>query len=165
VYDVDVAMKYFAPLMDGSVCRSLETATGNLLPYSTTNDTGNKAVIVGEAGESTEQDVALGVVNFNAYKYSSKLIKVSTELLQDSAFNLEDFLKQRFAERFGRAYEQDFTTGNGINKPTGIITATLASGVSPVIAAGSSPNDGSGAAATSIGTNDLVALEHSVDPA
>jgi HK97 family phage major capsid protein len=165
VHDIDIALKYYAPLMDGSVCRILETAGGGLLPYPTVNDAGNRAALLAEAAEATELDVAVGVKNFGAWKFTSKLIKVSTELLQDSAFDLQSFLTERFAERFGRTYEVEFTTGSGINRPTGIVTAVLASGISPVIAGGSSPNDGSGAAATSIGTPDLVALEHSVDRA
>ncbi len=165
MYDVDVATKYFAPLMSDGVCRVIETATGAVLPYPTANDTSNQAAVLADATQDSEQSVPIGVVNFGAFKYTSRIVRVSLELLQDSAFNLEDFLKQQFAIRFGRGYEAAFTTGaGGSTAPTGILTAVIASGVTPVVGAGANANDGTSSAPTSIGTNDLIALEHSVDP-
>ena len=168
MYDVDVATKYFAPLMSEGVCRVIETATGAVLPYPTANDTSNQAAVLADATQETEQAIPVAVVNFGAYKYSSKIVRISLELLQDSAFNLEDFLKQQFAIRFGRGYEAAFTTGaGGGSAPTGILTAVIASGVTPVVGVGASTNDGvsaTGGSSTGIGTNDLIALEHSVDP-
>jgi HK97 family phage major capsid protein len=86
--------------------------------------------------------------------------------LQDSAFGLDAYLLDRFAERMGRAMELYATTGNGSSQPTGFITAILAQGKNtPVVAAGSNANDGLGQAAWStIGTNDLINLVGSVDP-
>jgi HK97 family phage major capsid protein len=165
MYAVDVATKYYAPLMTEGVCRVIETATGAVLPYPTANDTSNSAAVLADATQDTEQSVPLGVVNFGAYKYTSRIVRVSLELLQDSAFNLEDFLKAQFAIRFGRGYEAAFTTGTGSGQPTGILTAVIASGVTPVVGAGSNANDGLNQTANlTIGTNDLIALEHSVDP-
>lgn len=164
-YEVEVAQKYYAPMLSDGVCRVLDTATGAVLPFPTSNDTANNAAILADAYQDSELSVPVGVVNFGAYKYTSRIVRVSVELLQDSAFNLEDFLKAQFAERFGRAYEAAFTKGTGSTQPLGIVPAVLASGVTPVISVGSSGNDGTGAAATSIGSADLIALEHSVDPA
>jgi HK97 family phage major capsid protein len=163
-YEVDVATKYYARMMDDNVCRVIKTATGAVLPFPTSNDTGNEAAVLADAVQDSEVPVPVSVVNFGAYKYSSRIIRVAVELLQDSAFNLEDFLKDAFATRFGRAYESAFTTGAGMTAPTGILTAVLASGATPIVAVGSSANDGVGTAQNSIGTQDLVALEHSVDP-
>lgn len=164
-YEVEVAQKYYAPMLNDGVCRVLDTATGAVLPFPTSNDTSNNAAVLADATQDSELSVPLSVVNFGAFKYTSRIIRVSVELMQDSAINLEDFLKSAFAERFGRAYERDFTKGTGSTQPTGLITAILASGVTPVISVGANANDGTSAAATSIGSNDLIALEHSVDPA
>jgi len=164
VYDVDIATKYYCPFQDNNVCRVLETSTGNLLPYPTANDTAEQAGILAENTSDTEQPITVGVVNFGAYKFSTRIIRVSLELLQDSAFDFEGFIKQQFAIRLGRAYEQYFTTGTGSAQPTGIATAVLASGATPVVATGSSSNDGVGTSSGTVGTNDLIALEHSVDP-
>jgi len=167
VYDVDVATKYYAPLMNGDCFRILETATGAVLPYPTNNDTGNVAAELAENTQASEQPLAMGNITFGAYKYTSKVVRVSLELLQDSAFDLEAFLKDQFAIRFGRAYERDFTngTGNG-GAPTGILTALNTLDLPEVVAAGANPNSGNAGdtGANSIGTQDLVTLEHSVDP-
>ena len=50
-------------------------------------------------------------------------MRVSTELLQDSAFDLEDYIAKEFARAFGIAEEQAFCVGTGTNQPTGIFTA------------------------------------------
>jgi HK97 family phage major capsid protein len=162
---IEDATKYYAPLMDGSVFTVLETATGNPLPFPTSNDTSNSAVIVGEAGSISEQDITASHIVFAAYKLSAGIVKASVELLQDSAFNLEAWLADRFGVRYGRGLESYLTNGNGSSQPTGLLQAVSNSGVTPVIAAGSSANDGTSATgANSIGSNDLVNLEHSVDP-
>jgi HK97 family phage major capsid protein len=164
VYEIDKALKYYCPFVDGTVCRVLNTATGALLPFPTDNDTTNEAGVLAENTSDTENPVSVGVVNFGAFKYSSRIIRVSTELMQDSAFNIEEYLAEKIGIRFGRAYETAFTTGTGSGQPTGVATAVLASSANPVVATGSSTNDGVGTASNSVGTNDLIALEHSVDP-
>jgi HK97 family phage major capsid protein len=164
-FEVDSATKYVAPLLDGSIVRTIETAGGGLLPFPTENDTSAQAVILADATQETELGVSFGVVNFGAYKYSSRIVRVSVELLQDAAFNMEGLLAEAFGKRFGRKLESDLTVGSGVASPKGLITAVLASGASPVVAAGSNANDGLGFPAYStIGSNDLIALEHSVDP-
>lgn len=161
---IEQATKWFAPLLDGSVLTILETATGNPLPMPTSNDTAQSATIVGEAAPVSEVDVTASQVNFAAYKFTSGLVKASLELLQDSSFDIEAWLSQRFGERFGRGMESYLTTGNGSNQPTGLLTAIEASGVSQIVSVGSSANDGVGAKNNTIGSIDLVNLEHGVDP-
>ena len=183
VYDVEIATKYFCPMADGSVIRILETATGNVLPYPTNNDTSEAWYIIGEAQQVSDQgqssnyptpgtapsgqpgDLGMSQVTFGAWKGTTGLVRVSLELLQDSAFDLEDFLKNAFAVRMGRGYEYYLTRGSGVNQPEGILTAVVASGQPATIATGSSTNDGSAnTGSNSIGTNDLISLEHAIDP-
>lgn len=162
---IEQATKWFAPLLDGSVITIMDTATGQPLPFPTSNDTNQAATIVGEAQTTTEQDVTASQINFGAYKFSSGLVKASLELLQDSAFDLEAWLAQRFAERWGRGLEAFLTNGTGSAQPTGLLTAIAASGATPVIAIGSSESTGGAqTGVNSIGYSDLVSLEHSVDP-
>jgi HK97 family phage major capsid protein len=163
-HEIDSALKYYCPFLDGTVCRQLETEAGNLLPFPTDNDTANEAGVLAENTSDTENPVAVGVVNFGAFKYSSRIIRVSLELLQDSAFPFEPYLSDKIALRFGRAYETAFTVGTGSAQPTGVVTAALSSGATPVVATGSSSNDGFGTASATVGSNDLFALEGSVDP-
>ncbi len=165
VNQIEQATKWFAPLLDGSVITILDTATGQPLPMPTSNDTTQAATIVGEAAPVSEQDVTASQVTYGAYKFTSGLVKVSLELLQDSNFDLESWLAQRFAERWGRGLENFLTNGTGSSQPTGLLTAIAASGAVPVIAAGSSESTGGAqTGVNSIGYSDLVNLEHSVDP-
>lgn len=166
VYDIEQATKYFAPLLKGDVVRVIETATGQPLPYPTSNDTTQEATVVGENGSVNEQDIAaVSHVPLGAWKMSSGLIKCSLELIQDAAFDLEAWLAERFGERWGRGLENLLTKGSGSNQPTGLLTAIAVSGASPVIAQGDSETTGgSQTGANSIGYSDLVNLEHSVDP-
>jgi HK97 family phage major capsid protein len=167
VYDVDTATKYYAPLMDGSAFRVMETATGAVLPFPTNNDTGNEAATLAENTQANEVAITLGQQTFGAYKYTSNIVKVSLELLQDSAFDLDAYLTDLFGIRFGRGYEAAFTTGaGGGNAPTGILTALNALDLTWPIAQGANANSGNAGdtGANSIGTVDLTELEHSVDP-
>jgi HK97 family phage major capsid protein len=166
VYDVEQALKYYAPLMD--ICGRLDTATGNPLPYPTSNDTAFAARVIGESTDATSgsTDLTASHILFAAWKYTTDVIKVSLELAQDSAFPLEQWLADRFSERLGRGYERDFTKGDGSNKPTGLLTDLNGSGATPIVANGSAETSGgSETGANSIGYSDLVRLEHSVDPA
>jgi HK97 family phage major capsid protein len=167
VYDVDTATKYYAPLMDGSAFRVMETATGAVLPFPTNNDTGNEAATLAENTQANEVAITLGQQTFGAYKYTSNIVKVSLELLQDSAFDLDAYLTDLFGIRFGRGYEAAFTTGaGGGSAPTGILTALNTLDLPEIIAQGSNANSGNAGdtGANSIGTVDLTELEHSVDP-
>lgn len=78
---------------------------------------------VEEEGVIPESDDAFGQVSIGAYKLAT-IIKVSEELLNDSVFNLEQYIATEFARRIGAAEEEAFFTGNGTGKPTGIFNAT-----------------------------------------
>lgn len=161
INDVENAMKYYGPMLDTSTI--MDTSTGNPLPYPTSNDTTVAGERIAEGTPVATQDVTLGNITFGAWMYSTKMVKVSRQLLQDSAFNVEAFLMDKFAERIGRAGNTDWTVGAGIGSfaPNGIVTAATSSGVT---AAGSSANDGTGAAGTNtLGSDDLLDLEHSID--
>jgi HK97 family phage major capsid protein len=58
-------------------------------------------------------------------------------------------------------------SGNGVTQPTGLLTAVMASGATPVIAAGSNANDGiAGSNGTnSLGSSDLSSCLHKLDKA
>lgn len=104
----------------------MRTTEGNDLPWPTSNDTSNTGALIAENKTVTEQDVAFEALVLHAYKYTSKLIKVPSELLTDSAFNLANVLGEMLGERLGRIGNTHFTTGDGAAKPTGIVTgATL----------------------------------------
>lgn len=77
-----------------------------------------------EEGDYPESDEAFGQVQLDAHKVGT-LIKVSEELLQDSAFDLESYIASEFSRRIGDKEEDAFLNGDGSAKPTGILHDTL----------------------------------------
>lgn len=53
--------------------------------------------------------------------------KVTQKLLDDAGFDLEGFLQEKAIEKFGRDEATAFVSGNGLNKPKGIIAYADAS--------------------------------------
>ncbi len=52
----------------------------------------------------------------------SALPKASQRLLDDAAFDIEGWLAERIADKFARAEGSAFITGDGVNKPRGILS-------------------------------------------
>lgn len=132
------------------VATILRTGEGNDLPIPTVSDHSNVGAILAENTQVAEQDVAFGQITMKAYKYSSKLIRVSAELLQDSAIDLESFIGGALGERVARILNTHFTSGDNSSKPQGI--SASGAGVTA-------------ASATAITFNELLDLQHSLDPA
>jgi HK97 family phage major capsid protein len=147
---LEVALLQFGGMRE--VATVLRTDTGAALPIPTVDDTGNVGEIIGENTTINNQDVAFGQVVLGAFKYSSKKVLVSVELLQDNAINLASFLGTALGQRIGRITNQHFTTGGGTTEPNGIVTAATDSGISV-------------AADDAIAYGELVDFQHSVDPA
>ncbi|QCH27800.1 phage major capsid protein [Clostridium tyrobutyricum] len=78
---------------------------------------------VDEEGAIPESDDVFSQVSIGAYKLAT-MIKVSEELLNDSVFNLENYIAKEFARRIGAKEEESFFTGDGTGKPTGIFNGT-----------------------------------------
>lgn len=144
------SMANYSPMFDENITRQLVTASGNPITMPTTNDTANLATLLGENTAASEVDAVFGQITLNAFKYTSGLIKVSNELLQDTAINLEAELRGLMAERFGRGVGAALTTGTGSAQPRGIVTAAGA---------------GITGAVSTISFDNLIDLQHSVDPA
>lgn len=75
---------------------------------------------LGEAAAYTESDATFSQVLLSAYKLGT-IIKVSEELLNDSAFNIDSYVASAFARRFARAEEAAFVNGDGAGKPSGVV--------------------------------------------
>lgn len=78
---------------------------------------------IDEEGAFPESDDSFGQITIGSYKVAT-MIKVSDELLNDSVFNLENYIAKEFGRRIGRKEEEAFFLGDGIGKPTGIFNAT-----------------------------------------
>jgi HK97 family phage major capsid protein len=117
-------LKYFSGMRQNA--EIITTDTGASLPWMTNNDTGNVGVILAENTAMAELDLTFGTASLDVYMYSSKMTRVSLQLLQDSALNLDDFLPRKLGERIGRIQNQHFTTGTGSSQPQGIVTGGTA---------------------------------------
>lgn len=106
------------------VATVLRTAGGEDLPFPTVDDTANEGQQVDENVDADEQDVAMGAMVLEAYKYSSKVVKVSRELLQDSAVNIEQLVGSLLGERVARITNRHFTNGTGVGQPRGAAPAS-----------------------------------------
>ncbi|MBS3902285.1 MAG: phage major capsid protein [Dethiobacter sp.] len=79
---------------------------------------------VDEEGAIPESDDSFLQVSIGAHKLAT-MIKVSEELLNDSVFDLENYIAREFARRIGGKEEEAFLLGDGIGKPQGIIPGTV----------------------------------------
>lgn len=134
-----------------NVARIIRTAGGNPLDIPLSDDSANVATIVGEnTSVGTGTDVAFTKTTLGAYKYTSGVILISKELLQDSAFDFQQYVIERLQDRFVRGTNASYTTGNGTTQPQGVVTAATLG------------KTGASGQTTSITYADLVDMEHSV---
>ena len=119
-------MKEYGGIAD--VAEVITTAEGNLLPYPTVDDTANIGEIVAEAGTfAAGADLVFGTRQLSAYKYmaggaGNLPLKVSWELLQDSAFDVSSFVARKLGERIARVQAVHWATGTGSGQPQGLVT-------------------------------------------
>jgi HK97 family phage major capsid protein len=129
----------------------ITTDTGATLPWPTVDDTANEGAILAENTQVTEQDVTFGQANLDAYMYTSKLVRLSLQLLQDNAFGLEGWLANALGARIGRVQNRHFTVGTGTGQPDGIVTSASVGITAAAVAA--------------VTYDELVDLTESLDPA
>ena len=117
-------MTHFGPFAnDTSPFDVMRTNGGNVFYLPQNDDTGNSGRLLTEAGDasSATTDLTFTRKQLDAYKYTSDLIKVNSELIQDSGVNFEAFLAEQLGERLGRIFNTHLTTGTGSNQPEGIV--------------------------------------------
>lgn len=81
------------------------------------------AAWIDEGGALTFGDATFAQINLDAHKLHVA-VKVTEELLYDSAFPLENYIIDEFGKALGNAEEDAFINGNGTGKPLGILAAT-----------------------------------------
>ena len=104
-----------------SLAHVFTTSNGvHKIPVVQTKGTANW---IDENGSYGDSDDVFGQEQIDAHKVGT-VIKVSEELLNDSAFDLEKYFQDEFARRIGAKEEEAFIVGDGSKKPTGILNAT-----------------------------------------
>lgn len=132
------------------------TTDGAPVEWPTLDDTANEGEIVAENNTFTGgADLVFGTAQLGAYKYmtggaNALPLRVSVELLQDAAFDVEALVSRKLGERLARIQARHLISGTGIGQPLGIVT-------------GRTPRQMN--ANTAITYADLVGIIHSVDPA
>lgn len=155
-----VATEYYRQLTEAmkltggirAVASTLQTSTGAQMNFPAADATSEVGEIVGQNAAVTAGDTTFSNLTMDVYKYSSKKIALPFELIQDSMFDIEGYIQALLATRIGRITGEHFTTGTGTGQPKGLITAAT---VGKTAATGG---------ATTVSYDDLVDLEHSVDP-
>lgn len=135
-----------------SVASSLQTSTGAQMLFPTADSTSEEGEIVGQNATVTTGETTFGQASLDVYKYSSKAIALPFELLQDSMFGVEAYISNLLQLRLGRIHNRHHTIGTSVNQPRGIVTAATAGKV------------GATGQTVTVTYEDLVDLEHSVDP-
>ncbi len=151
VSELESALKSFGGVRE--VATVLNTGAGTPVSLPTSDDTSNSGELVAENAAVSQQNPTTGRLVLNAYKYSTKAVQVSIELIQDSEFDIESYIRNIFVERLGRITNLHFTTGDGSgnDRPNGIVTASTLGATA--------------SSQTVISYDDLVELEHSIDAA
>ena len=110
----------------------------------------SKAAWVAEEQEIPETTDTFTQKTITAHKLTA-LIKISEELLNDSAFDLESYITDEFARKISDAEEEAFITGNGAGRPFGILHDKEGAEIGVTAAA-----------ANAITTNELIDLYYSL---
>ena len=139
-------------LEDENIMRGLvhiiRTGSGeHKIPIVASHGTGSW---VEEEQQIPESDDAFSQVTLTAHKFAT-MIRISRELLNDSAFDLAAYIAHEFVRRAGAAEEQAILTGDGSHKPIGLLHATL--GAQTGITTASS---------TAITADELIDMQHSL---
>ena len=148
------SMAAYGPMYDPGITMEMVTSGGNQITIPTVNDTASVSVKHTEGTTLTDDggsDVTFGQKTLDAYPFNTEWLRVSKELVDDSAFNIEQFLGGLLGERLGRRANTELTTGDGSGDPNGIVTASAAGKTA--------------ASTTAITMDELIDLIHSVDPA
>lgn len=136
-----------------AVAEVLVTESGNPMNFPGSDGTAEEGEIIAENQPATGADVAFTSVGLNVFKFSSKVVTIPFELLQDSQIDVEAFTRRRLTTRLGRITNKKFTIGTGSGEPFGVI---------PRASLGKTGTTGQ---TTTVIFDDLVDLVHSVDPA
>ena len=131
-----------------SLAHIIRTASGERkIPVVSSKGT---ASWIEEGGAFPESDDTFGQVTIGAYKLGTT-IKISEELLNDSVFDLENYIAREFARRIGTKEEEAFFTGDGSGKPLGVLADK-----------GGAEVGVTAASATAITADELLDLYHSL---
>jgi HK97 family phage major capsid protein len=104
-----------------SLARVIDTSSGENLLYPV-NSAHGVATWTAESAGYTLSDETFAQITLSAFK-AARIIKVTEELMTDSAFPLDGFLAEEFGESIGVLEETAYIVGTGTGQPEGMIVA------------------------------------------
>lgn len=138
-----------------SVSTILRTEKGNPMSFPTSDGTAEVGEIIAENTTATSADPSFSTLSLPVYKYSSKIVAIPFELLQDTSVDIEAFIRDRLVTRLGRITNTHYTTGTGSSQPNGVVTAATTGYTAT----------NSTSQVTAVLYTSLIELQHSIDPA
>ena len=155
------AMRDYSDLL--KIANVVAVDNGRPHPYPADLDEALSGELLPEGQQATTADINQpSQIILNSYKFSSKLIRVSRELLTDQEVDFPSYLARILGIRLARITSQMFTTGTGTAQPTGFMVSSTI--INAGVAAGASASDGTSSSA-SIGVADASLLMSAVDVA
>lgn len=100
------------------LCTVTKTTSTNTIPVGGTIP---EFDWIEEKGVYNEKDLTFSQIEINAYKIGG-IIKISEELLEDSAINIESYILNKMVEGLKLTQENAFIKGDGNKKPKGLTT-------------------------------------------
>jgi HK97 family phage major capsid protein len=138
-------------------CKVISTTSGERLEIPVSADAiSENSLAEGwteQLKKATDKDPVLSQVYLDAWTCQSGLVSTSWELVADSGVNLGELLGQILGERIGRNLDLAFASGNGIDRPHGVLNAIT------------SDNTVTSTASGSIAADDLLSLIGKIDAA
>jgi HK97 family phage major capsid protein len=135
------------------VATIIQTTGSGAMNFPTSDGTAEMGEVIAENTTATALDPSFGLAAITAWKFSSKVIAIPFELLQDAGVDMEAFIRKRIVTRIGRIQNQKFTIGTGTAEPFGVVPRATAG-----------PVGATGETVTAI-FGDAINLLHSVDAA
>lgn len=148
---LEVAQRAYGAML--GVGTHIRSATGAQMNLPAGDPRSEEGEIVGQNGGTNQGDTTFTNITIDVYRYSSKKIGIPWELITDSHFDIEAYIQDLLGMRLGRIRGKHTTIGTGTGQPFGLNVAA--------------PTGRTGVTGqtTSVTYDDLVLLEHSVDPA
>ncbi len=154
------ALKYYGPIAQ-NVSQKITDSKGSPLKISYSNDVANGLTLLGTEGSSSPSETDPTFVSkiLGVDTVTGGLVKVSVQELEDSSFDLDAFIRDKFSIRYARGLEKAITLGTDSagttlpNQPTGgLLASAEVAQTTASVAAG-------------IGWDDMTALFSGIDPA
>jgi HK97 family phage major capsid protein len=115
--------KFDKALAKDNVFRRLVTVVHTTAPEGTIQAVASTGMAEWIAEGVSIPESADAITPFSVYSYKlASLVRLNNSFVGDNAFDIEKYLLDAFARRFGRAEDAAFLSGTGVDEPTGLLS-------------------------------------------